>query len=54
MIKLQEINVTNFKSLINTKIDMFDNINMFYGFNNSGKSNIFKFLEILFSSKKNH
>ena len=52
MIKIKEIEVKNFKSLINTKVDSFDSINMFYGFNNSGKSNIFRFLELLFTKKK--
>jgi AAA15 family ATPase/GTPase len=52
MIKIKELKVQNFKSLINTHIEEFDTVNMFYGFNNSGKSNVFKFLHLLFTRKK--
>ena len=52
MIKIKELKVKNFKSLIDTHIEEFDTVNMFYGFNNSGKSNVFKFLNILFTKKK--
>lgn len=51
MIKLNNLEVKNFKSLIDTNIDKFGTVNMFYGFNNSGKSNIFKFLELVFRKK---
>lgn len=52
MMKLEEVKVKNFKSLIDTHIKTFGDTNMFYGFNNSGKSNIFKFLQLVFSKKK--
>ena len=52
MIKLKSLNVKNYKSLIDTKIEDFGDVNMFYGFNNSGKSNVFKFLQLLFTKKK--
>jgi len=52
MIKIKQLKVKNFKSLIDSNIEEFGDVNMFYGFNNSGKSNVFKFLEILFARKK--
>ena len=52
MIRITSLQVKSFKSLIDTTIDKFDNINMFYGYNNSGKSNVFKFLKLLFERKK--
>lgn len=52
MIKLLNLEVKNFRSLIDTTIEEFGNVNMFYGFNNSGKSNIFKFLKLLFERKR--
>ena len=52
MIKILNIEVNNFKSLFQTKIDQFGVTNLFYGYNNSGKSNIFKFLKLLFERKK--
>lgn len=52
MIKIKSLKVENFKSLIKTEIEKFGDVNLFFGFNNSGKSNIFKFLNILFSRKK--
>lgn len=51
MIRITKLTVSNFKSLINTEIERFGNVNLFYGYNNSGKSNIFKFLTLLFSKK---
>jgi len=50
--KLESLKVENFKSLENIEIELFKNKNLFYGFNNSGKSNVFKFLDILFKSKE--
>lgn len=52
MIKLQKLKVEKFKSLIKTEVEEFGDVNMFFGFNNSGKSNIFKFLKLLFEKKK--
>src|SRR5258708_6966481 len=48
--KIKSLTVTNFKSLKNVTIDNFLDVNMIYGYNNSGKSNLFKFLELLFLS----
>lgn len=50
--KLECLKVENFKSLENLEIEFFKEKNLFYGFNNAGKSNIFKFLNILFKSKE--
>ncbi len=52
MINIKTLTVSNFKSLMNTEIEKFGTVNMFYGFNNCGKSNIFKFLKLLFEKKK--
>ncbi len=52
MIKLNKIEVQNFKSLVNTQVEALGDVNLFFGFNNSGKSNIFKFLKILFERKR--
>lgn len=49
--KLEKLHVKNFKSLQSTEIASFKQKNLFYGYNNSGKSNIFKFLNILFKRK---
>ena len=52
MIRIKNLKVQNFKSLINTEIEEFGPVNMFYGFNNCGKSNIFRFLKLLFERKR--
>ena len=55
--KIEKITLKNFKSfgpLTNTwdnTIDSFSNINMLFGYNNSGKSNLIKFLQLVFQSK---
>jgi len=49
--KIQSVEVKNFKSLSSLKVSGFKNANFIFGFNNSGKSNFLKFLEILFSRK---
>jgi predicted ATP-dependent endonuclease of OLD family len=51
MITISKLAVTNFKSLYDTNIDTLGQTDLFYGFNNSGKSNIFKFLELVFKKK---
>ncbi|MCB9063497.1 MAG: AAA family ATPase [Halobacteriovoraceae bacterium] len=42
----------NFRSLSNVQIRDFEDINMVYGVNNSGKSNFLKFLELVFQRKE--
>lgn len=51
MIKIKDLKVKNFKSLVDTEIESFGKVNLFYGFNNCGKSNVFKFLKMLFQTK---
>lgn len=46
--KIKEIKIQNFKSLKNIEIDNLLDVNMVYGYNNSGKSNLLKFLEMAF------
>ncbi|HEV8286648.1 MAG TPA: AAA family ATPase [Chitinophagaceae bacterium] len=43
--------VKNFKSLFDTSISGFSSVNFIFGYNNSGKSNLLKFLQLLFSKK---
>lgn len=49
--KITTITIENFKSLKRVELEKLSNINMIYGHNNSGKSNILKFIELLFSRK---
>jgi len=48
---LKSIEIKNFKSLKDVKVGNLTKINLFYGYNNSGKSNILNFIEILFRGK---
>ena len=48
---IKSIAVDGFKSLKNVDINNFDTVNLLYGFNNSGKSNLLKFLELIFRKK---
>src|ERR1700761_4096904 len=48
---ITSITVNNFKSLLNLDVNSLSSINLFYGYNNSGKSNLLKFLEIVFKKK---
>lgn len=50
--KIREISINNYKSLQDIKISYLNNLNVVYGLNNSGKSNLFKFLYQLFSKKQ--
>ena len=50
--KLESLKVDGFKSLVNTSLSSIANLNMLYGYNNSGKSNILKFIELIFRAKK--
>ncbi|RLJ77132.1 AAA family ATPase [Pedobacter alluvionis] len=52
MIKIKELKVKNFKSLYDTTISELGDVNLFVGYNNSGKSNIFKFLQLVFQPKE--
>ncbi|WP_396590205.1 AAA family ATPase [Allomuricauda sp. R78024] len=52
--KIKEVNIKNFKSFkeLNFNPDhSFGVVNMIYGYNNSGKSNLMKFLHLLFKKK---
>lgn len=49
--KIKKLRITNFKSLVDVTIEDLSQINMIYGQNNSGKSNILKFIDLLFSGK---
>lgn len=49
--KIKSFHVTNFKSLVNTSVSNLGLKNMFFGLNNSGKSNILKFLSLVFQTK---
>jgi len=44
---LQSLQIENFKSIINIKIDEIPNFSVFAGTNGSGKSNIFEALEFI-------
>jgi len=48
---ITSIKVDNFKSLLNLDVSKLENVNLIYGYNNSGKSNLLKFLEIVFKKK---
>lgn len=49
--KIKSISTENFKSLAKLEIDSFLEINFVFGFNNSGKSNLLKLIETIFSRK---
>lgn len=52
--KIKEISLSNFKSFKALRISSdhaFGDLNLIYGYNNSGKSNLLKFLHILFKRK---
>lgn len=49
--KIKSFHVTNFKSLVNTNVANLGSKNMFFGLNNSGKSNLLKFLSLVFQDK---
>lgn len=48
---IKKINVKNFKSFKSQEIKGFAPINMIYGYNNSGKSNFLKLVEMIFRRK---
>ena len=49
--KISYLKVKNFKSLVDINTTGFSSMNFIHGYNNSGKSNFLKFLELLFSQK---
>jgi len=49
--QINRLEVKNFKSLFNAKVSGFASVNFIHGYNNSGKSNFLKFLELLFMRK---
>ncbi len=49
--KIKSFQIRNFKSLYNFPASKFGNINMVFGLNNSGKSNMLKFLNLVFQTK---
>lgn len=49
--KIKNFKVSGYKSLHDFKVNSMANINMIYGYNNSGKSNMVKLLELIFSKK---
>lgn len=50
--KITRVEIENYKSFNKTVISNLMDINMIYGYNNSGKSNILKFIELVFSTKQ--
>lgn len=49
--KIKKFEIDGFRSLKNVKINDFQDINIFHGENNTGKSNILRSLELFFSEK---
>jgi predicted ATP-dependent endonuclease of OLD family len=49
--QISSVNVKNFKSIKDQTFDGFTHVNMFFGQNNSGKSNALKFLNLFFQKK---
>lgn len=49
--QINYLKVKNFKSLVDVDATGFASVNFIHGYNNSGKSNFLKFLELLFSRK---
>lgn len=49
--QITHLKAKNFKSLVDINATGFSSINFIHGYNNSGKSNFLKFLELLFSRK---
>jgi len=49
--KIESLKIEGYKSLMNTSLQQLAKLNMLYGYNNSGKSNILKFIELVFTAK---
>lgn len=50
--KIKQIEINGYKSLLNFKMNGLSRNNMIYGYNNSGKSNALKVLELIFKKKE--
>jgi len=48
---IQSLEISNYKSLSKQTIEDFSSVNMIYGHNNSGKSNILKLIHLIFKRK---
>ncbi|MBE3138003.1 MAG: AAA family ATPase [Thermoplasmata archaeon] len=51
MMQLKRVEVKNFKSLENVTVASLRTMNMLYGYNNTGKSNFLRFIELIFRRK---
>ena len=49
--KITNITIDNYKSIKHMSVNGLSGINMLYGYNNTGKSNLLKFIELLFRRK---
>jgi AAA15 family ATPase/GTPase len=49
--KITKASISNYKSFKKEKIEDFSNVNMIYGHNNSGKSNLLKIISLIFERK---
>lgn len=49
--KVEKFHITNYRSLVDFKVDAFDSTTIFYGLNNAGKSNIISALHTIFKRK---
>jgi len=54
MMKLKEVEISNYRSCIKTKLDMHDNLTTLIGVNGVGKSNILNSLQLLKQNKNRH
>jgi AAA15 family ATPase/GTPase len=50
--KIRSLTLENFKSFKRLELKEFLDVNMIYGYNNSGKSNLLKFLELVFATQE--
>ena len=47
MLKIKQVQIKNFRSIIKTTLD-FDQMNIFVGLNDAGKSNVLKSFKFIF------
>lgn len=52
--KIKNFSITNYRSLVDFKVEEFDATTIFYGLNNAGKSNILSALELIFNRKRQY
>lgn len=50
MLKIKQIHIKNFRSIVNTSLDV-EKMNIFVGLNDVGKSNVLKALNLFFNNK---